>query len=294
MIIRIISIILTVLAVGFFIALIVDAVKHKEEVKTDAGSIPLMFFIEMATWFLGTFGVSDTAMNMLLFRLFKVTDTRKLPGTIVAGAAIPLCIMSVAYLGVAEVDPVTLVILVCVTGIGGLAGAVLVSKLDIQVVRLIMAVVLMATAVILLAKMFLRSSEGGMATGLTGGKLILAAVLMFIMECLVMIGFGNTVPSMSMLLMMGINPLTVFPMVMSSCSVGSVMGCVGFIKNGTYNRKIAITEAVGGSIGVLIAVKLISGMDIKILQFLMIAIIIYNAYMMFGDYRAAKKNEQCD
>lgn len=288
MLIRILSIVILLVAVLFFAVQVMDLLRHKQETKAEhAPCIPLIF-IEALTWFLGTFGVSDGAINIVAYRGLHVTDTRKLPGTMLVGAMVPLAVMSVSYLNAVLFSVQTLLVLVIVQAIGGFVGASLVKKLPIQSVRLIMALALLATAGVILARTYLFHVEGGEALGLTGVRLIVAAVLLSLTEALTMMGFGNTTPNICILLALGVSPLSVYSIVMTANAAGCLMGCVRFIKDGTYVRKAALIEAAAGLIGVLLAVRLVTGMSSGLLQLLMIVLMAYSAGSLLREYQKNK------
>lgn len=288
MLIRMLSIVILLIAVLFFAVQVIDLLRHKQETKAEhAPCIPLIL-IEALTWFLGTFGVSDGAINVVAYRGLHVTDTRKLPGTMLVGAMVPLAVMSVSYLNAVSFSVQTLLVLVIVQAIGGFVGASLVKKLPIQSVRLIMALALLATAGVILARTYLFHVEGGEELGLTGVRLIVAAVLLSLTEALTMMGFGNTTPNICILLALGVSPLSVYPIVMTANTAGCLVGCVRFIKDGTYVRKAALIEAAAGLIGVLLAVRLVTGMSSGLLQLLMIVLMAYSAVSLLREYRKNK------
>ncbi len=288
MLIRMLSIVILLVAVLFFAVQVVDILRHRQETKAEhAPCIPLIF-IEALTWFLGTFGVSDGAINMVAYRGLHVADTRKLPGTMLVGATVPLAVMSVSYLNAVAFSMQTLLVLIVVQAIGGFVGASLVKKLPIQSVRLIMALALLATAGVILARTYLFHVEGGDTIGLTGIRLVIAAILLTLTEALTMMGFGNMTPNICILLALGVNPLAVYPIVMTANTAGCVIGGVRFIKDGTYVRKAALIEAAAGLIGVLLAVRLVTGMSSGLLQLLMIVLMAYSAVSLLREYRKNK------
>lgn len=288
MLIRILSIVILAVAVLFFAAQVIDLLRHKQETQAEhAPCIPLIL-IEALTWFLGTFGVSDGAINMVAYRGLHVSDTRKLPGTMLVGATVPLAVMSVSYLNTVAFSMQTLLVLIVVQAIGGFVGASLVKKLPIQRVRLTMALALLATAGVILARTYLFHVEGGDTIGLTGMRLVIAAVLLSLTEALTMMGFGNMTPNICILLALGVSPLAVYPIVMTANTAGCVIGGVRFIQDGTYVRKAALIEAAAGLIGVLLAVRLVTGMRSELLQLLMIVLMAYSAISLLREYQKNK------
>lgn len=289
MLISILSAAFVIISVVFLLILIVDIRRHKEQTTQEHAPVVPLSIIEALTWFLCTFGVSDAAINMVAYRLLHVSDTRRLPGTMLVGAMIPIGIMSVGYLNSVEFSHVTLIVFMIVQSVGGFIGASLVKKLDVRVIRVVMACAMLATAAVLLCKTYILHIEGGTVTGLTGVKLVVAAVLVAITEALTMMGFGNTTANICILLALGMHPLSVYPIVMTANSTGCLVGCFRFIKDGNYIRKAALIEGVAGTVGVLLAVRLVTSMDASILQLLMIALMLYSAVSLFRENKMEKK-----
>lgn len=285
---RMLSVGMFLVAIVFFAIQLVDFLRHKQETEKEHAPLIPLIFIEALTWFLGTFGVSDGAINMVAYRGLHVSDTRKLPGTMLVGAMVPLAIMSVSYLNAVEFSMQTLLVLIVVQAVGGFVGASLVKKLPIQAVRLIMALALLATAGIILARTYIFHVEGGNAVGLTGVRLVIAAILLAVTEALTMIGFGNTTPNLCILLALGMHPLSVYPIVMTANTIGGLIGCVRFIQDGMYVRKAALIEAAAGLVGVLLAVRLVTSMNSGLLQLLMIVLMAYSSVSLLREYRKNK------
>lgn len=284
MLIPVLSVAFCVIAVVFLIVQIVDLVRHKEETKQEHAPLVPLVLIEALTWFLGTFGVSDGAINVVAYRALHVADTRRLPGTMLVGAMVPIAIMSVSYLNAVEFSPLTLIVLMVVQAIGGFVGASLVKKLNINVIRIVMSLALLATALIIIARTYIFHVEGGNAIGLTGMKLVIAAILLALTEALTMMGFGNTTPNICILLALGLHPLSVYPIVMTANATGCLMGCTRFIKDGTYVRKAALIEGVAGLVGVFLAMKLVTGMSSNVLQLLMIVLMLYSSVSLLREF----------
>ena len=283
MLVKIITAAFVIIAVSFVIVQSVDIYIHREETKKEHAPLIPLIVIEALTWFLSTFGVSDGAINILAYRGLKVADTKKLPGTILVGAMIPVAVMSVGYVNSVEFSPLTMITLIIAQAIGGFVGATLVKRLNAGVIRIVMACALLATAAIIIGRTYIFHAEGGSAIGLTGIKLVLVAILFCITEGLVMMGFGNTTPNICILLALGVSPLSVYPLVMTANASGCFMGCIRFIKDGNYVRKASLIEGISGVIGVLLAIRLVTSLNSSILQILMILLMVYNAISLIRE-----------
>lgn len=75
---------------------------------------------------------------------------------------------------------------------------------------------------------------------------------------------------------------------MTANTAGCVISGVRFIKDGTYVRKAALIEAAAGLIGVLLAVRLVTGMSSGLLQLLMIVLMAYSAGSLLREYQKNK------
>ena len=292
MLIAIIKVLLILLTIYIFEEILRANLTDRTTDRITARSTILLGLSQILTWFLATFGVSDTAVNLVVYKKSKLVDTRRLAPTIVTGALIPLAIMSYSYLSKVIVDPTTVVIIVVCQCLGGFAGAVLVKKLKIRTIRTIMGNALIVAAIFLFARIFFLRMEGGSLTGLTGWRLIVAALLIMFMQALVMLGFANTVPSMCLLLMLGMSPVAVYPLVMTGEFFGCAAGCIKVLKDKNYNRRIALIEAICGTIGVIAAVNLVAGMNLVILQCLMILLMLYCAITMFRENKTGERKQE--
>ena len=98
------------------------------------------------------------------------------------------------------------------------------------------------------------------ATALTGIKLVIGVVINFILGALMTIGVGLYAPCMAMVYMLGLSPLVAFPVMMGSCAG-------------------LMPVAVGGIIGVIVAAKFVTGLDLNVLTYIIIVVIIITGVM---------------
>lgn len=273
----------------YFFILIRSYLKEKEHEIKSKKKIAFYGIAEIFVWFLATLGVSDTAVNSLIYPIKDTVKIKMLPGTIIVGATIPMCFMSYSYLTEVKVSPITLGVLVAAQAVGSFAGASLVSKMNGHMIRLFMGSALVATAFILLFKNYILNVEGGRATELSLIKLIFAMFFMFATGVLNMIGFGSTTPNIAMLLMLGMNPISIYPIVMCANTFTCIAGCVEFIKNEMLHKQLVVVETITGMAGVFLAMKFVANIEPKVLQILMIFVMLFSAFQMFRtDYKEQK------
>ena len=121
---------------------------------------------------------------------------------------------------------------------------------------------------------------GGDALGLEPPRLALAAALLALYGGLNAVGFGSTAPSLATLYALGLNPMAAFPVVMGACAVSLSVGAVKFIRSGAYGRKISLLSSLCGVVGVIVAVEVVKGLDVGLLQWLVAGMILYTGFSM--------------
>ncbi len=266
--------------------------KHRSDVKKEKGNVFYLAVAEVVTWFLATFGVSDTALNMLFFRVKNTVDIKSLPSTIIVGATVPLCFMSYTYIGTTKVDSVTLFALVISQAIGSFCGAKIITRLDVDKMKFLMSIALFSSASLIFAKRFLFGIDGGNMIGLPMVPLIISIIVVFLLGALNMFGLGPTTPTIALLLLFGMNASAVYPIVMTANAIGCIVACISFIRAGNYHKKVSLITSIMGVVGVFLAVKLVKNMNLDVLQILMILILIYNAVtLMYTPKKTEKTNE---
>jgi uncharacterized membrane protein YfcA len=126
----------------------------------------------------------------------------------------------------------------------------------------------------------------GDALGLTGGKLIIAVAVNFILGALNTTGIGLFAPCMALIFALGMSPAVAFPIMMGSCAFLMPPASAKFIKEGAYNRKGSLYMAIFGSIAVLIAALIVKSLLLEILRWVVIGVICFPSVVML---RAAFK-----
>lgn len=62
---------------------------------------------------------------------------------------------------------------------------------------------------------------------------------------------------------------------MGSCAGLMPVASINFVKTGDYARKVSLAITVGGIIGVIIAAKFVTGLNLEVLTYIIICVIIY-------------------
>jgi putative membrane protein len=288
------TVLLIIIGAGgvFFLAsLVVDLVKHKNDLGKESPVVG--FLIGLVTDFFDTLGIGSFAPTTLLFKVTKFLDTdKKIPGTLNVAHTVPVIMEAVLFLTGVKVEGITLFSMIAAAIAGALVGARIVNKLPEKKIQLVMGVCLIVTAFLMASGQlgWLKAlGAGNEAVGLTGIKLIIGIVGNFILGALMMAGVGLYAPCMAMVYMLGLSPLVAFPIMMGSCAGLMAIGSPEFIKAGNYSRIGSVAITIGGVIGVTIAYTLVKSMPLAVLTWVIIGVVIVTGISMIrqGTKKAA-------
>lgn len=273
---------LSVLLLYFLFFFVLDLLANKGN--WGRGNYLISGTIGLITDFLDTLGIGSFAPTTMLLEFTKQLDNdRQLPGTLNVAHSIPVIIEAFIFITVVKVSPITLFSLVA----AAIVGSKTVSKLPEKKVQFFMGLALIVTAILMGLKqagMLDLLGSGNEATTLTGLKLIIGVIGNFLLGALMTIGVGLYAPCMALVYMLGLSPLVAFPIMMASCAGLMPVASGNFIKSGDYARKVSLAITIGGVIGVIIAVKFVTSLDLNMLTWVIIAVIIYSGitYMRKG------------
>ena len=288
------TVLLIIIGAGgvFFLAsLVVDLVKHKNDLGKESPVVG--FLIGLVTDFFDTLGIGSFAPTTLFFKVTKFLDTdKKIPGTLNVAHTIPVIMEAVLFLTGVKVEGITLFSMIAAAIAGALVGARIVNKLPEKKIQLVMGVCLIVTALLMASGQlgWLKAlGAGNEAVGLTGIKLVVGVAGNFILGALMMAGVGLYAPCMAMVYMLGLSPLVAFPIMMGSCAGLMAIGSPEFIKAGNYSRIGSVAITIGGVIGVTIAYTLVKSMPLAVLTWVIIGVVIVTGISMIrqGTKKAA-------
>lgn len=277
---------LIIMAVWYGTIFFKDFMKHKD--KLENCSWTKVGLIGFVVNFFDVLGIGAFAPQAALLKFTKQTEDRVIPGTMNISNTVPVLLQAIIFIKIIEVDAITLIVMLATATAGAIIGAGVVAKLPERKIQLTMGIALFATAFIMLSSMMGWMPAGGNTIGLTGGKLIIAAVANFILGALMTAGIGLYAPCMALVFVLGMSPAVAFPIMMGSCAFLMPPASVKFIKEGAYNRKSALGMAIPGSIGVLIAALVVKSLPLNILRWVVMAVVVYTSIVML---RAAAKNK---
>ncbi|MDR5016012.1 sulfite exporter TauE/SafE family protein [Aeromonas veronii] len=240
--------------------------------------------------FLDTLGVGSFAVKTACYKQFKLIDDRVLPGTLNGQCVLPTVTQSLIFVGAVAVEPLTLISMMMAAAAGAAWGARHVASFDRQTIRLVMAISLLVVAGLIFAGLLGLFPVGGDAMGLRGYKLVIALIGNFIFGVLMNVGIGLFAPCMTLVYLLGMNPLAAFPIMMGSTAVLSVFSAGTFIRKGAFDAKAVLAVAIFGPIGVVLAAMLVKSMDMEMLKWLVAFIVIYTSWTMYASWRAAHRS----
>ncbi len=266
-----------------------DVLRNRSE--KPAKAIPARLGIGFATNFLDTLGIGSFAQQTALFKFFRLVDDRLIPGTMNVGDTIPTVIQAFIFMTVVDIDKITLISVAASASLGALLGAGIVARLSRPRIQTGMGIGLMLVGFLILSGLLNLLPLGGEATGLAGWKLMLIVVMSFVFGALQTIGVGFYAPCMAMVFALGMNPLTAFPLMMTSTALLMLAGSSQFIKKNSYDRQTAVALSVAGAAGVLVAAFVVKSLPLIVLKWIVCAVVFYTSGSMLRSARTTIKTD---
>lgn len=248
-----------------------------------------LFITGFITNFFDTLGIGSFAPQTAIFKFFKLVDDRLIPGTMNVGNTIATVTQAFIFMTAVKVEPITLVSMSAAAPLGALLGAGVVAKMSRRKIQFGLGCGLMAVALIIIAGFLNLMPVGGVATGLTGWKLILIIVMSFIFGALQTIGVGFYAPCMAMVYALGMHPSTAFPIMMTATAMLMAAGGARFVKEKAYDTKAAISLTISGVAGVLLAAYVVKSLPLNVLKGVVCFVVLYTSVWMFI---SATRNEK--
>lgn len=237
------------------------------------------------TDFFDTLGIGGFAPTTAIFKLFRRVPDELIPGTLNVGHALPTVIEALIFIAAVTVDPLTLIGMIAASVLGAWLGAGVVARLPRRAVQLGMSTALLVAATLLLMTNLGWMPGGGEATGLGGARLALAIAANFVLGALMSLGIGLYAPCLILVCLLGMSPLTAFPIMMGSCAFLMLVGGVRFIRKASYSARASLGLTLGGIPGVLVAAYVVRSLPIARLRWLVVIVVIYAALLMLESAR---------
>src|SRR6185437_11984919 len=160
------------------------------------------------------------------------------------------------------------------------------QRMQRRAIQLIMGVALLIAALTFIMGNLGAFPVGGVARGLAGWAFAVAVAANFIFGALNTIGIGWYAPSMVVLSLLGLNPITSFPIMMASGGIMLPVAGLRFLRTGRFAWAAACGLTLGGVVGVLIAVFIVKRLPLRALRWLVAAVVAYAAVVMLRSARS--------
>ena len=244
---------------------------------------------DLATGFVVNFfdalGIGCFAPTTAIFKLQNRMPDELIPGTLNAGHCLPAVAQAFIFTVAVVVDPLTLLSMIAAAAAGAWLGAGVVARLPRRAIQLGMGAALLVAATLVLVKNLgwmpgSNDDPNLTATGLQGGVLVFAVAVNFLLGALMSLGIGLYAPCLILCSLLGMNPLSAFPIMAGSCAFLMPVGGLRFIRSGRYHARAAIAMALGGVPAVFFAVYIVGSLPMTALRWLVMVVVLYAAYAM--------------
>ncbi|MEO8359757.1 MAG: sulfite exporter TauE/SafE family protein [Vicinamibacteria bacterium] len=265
-----------------FAALWARRVRRAAAVDSKAARHPslVQVTIGFVTNFFDTLGIGSFATTTTAFKALRLVPDEDIPGTMIVGHGLPVVMQALIFLAVVKVDSTTLLTLITATVLGGWLGAGVVTRLPRRSIQIGMGIGLLLAAVFMAMSQLELFPGGGLAVGLSGGKLLIAIAIIFVLGALLMVGIGHYAPCLIMLSLLGMDPRVAFPIMMGAGAMVAMIGGLRFIDKGRYNVRAALGLTLGGIPGVLIAGLAVKSLPLDVLRWVVVLVVTYAALTM--------------
>ena len=236
--------------------------------------------VGFVTNFFDTLGIGSFAPTTSVFKLKRIVPDEGIPGTLNVGHTPPVILQAFIFIAIVTVEPVTLIALITAAVLGAWLGAGVVARLRRRQIQVGMGIALLLAAGLFVMAIFGLFPAGGTATGLTGARLAAAAAASFVLGALMTLGIGFYAPSMIMLSLLGMNPVTAFPIMMGACAFLMPVAAVRFVEADRYSLRPALGLAIGGLPAVLVAALIVKSLPLNAMRWLVVVVVLYAATAM--------------
>ena len=241
------------------------------------------FWIGLITDMLDTMGIGSFATTTTFYKLTHlIEDDSKIPGTMNAIHAIPVMVQAFCFITVVRVEPSTLIPMALASFFGALAGPHLTKGWNTKTVQRVLGILLLIAAAFSIYRMIADpgSHNSSAVHGLNGFWLIFGVVYNFIIGILMTLGLGNYAPELIFFSLMGLSPAIAMPVMMLDGAMIMTASATQFIKEKRVEWTGSAGMIIGGVLGVLIAVRFLTSLDLNLLKQFVIIVVIFTGVMM--------------
>lgn len=242
--------------------------------------------------FFDALGIGNFATTTAAFKFGREPPDEQVPGTLNVGYALPTVTEALIFIAAVNVEVTTLVSMISSAVLGGVLGVDVVTRLPRRAIQIGMGVALLSAAVLLLATNLNLMPGGGNAAGLSGGRLVVAVAINFLLGALNTLGIGLYAPCLVLCTLLGMSTLAAFPIMMGACAFLMPTAGVRFIRAKRYNLRSALGLTLGGIPGVLVAAFVVKSLPLLWLRWLVVLVVTYAAALMLLSAHRATRAKQ--
>ncbi len=287
-----ISLVIVAINCVFVGKLIVDFQKKPEALLQNPKDILAVSLFSFFQFFFSFFGVPDFAVGSIFYSRIKCLTIRKIPGTMNASAAIPIAVIALVFLTYIQMDSTTLIVAMVMQSIGAFLTPFLVAKTERKVIRLLLAFSLIVASIKFFLGYFNITESTSM--GLQGYKLVIFGLLCAYYGVLNNFGISSLALSTLTAYIIGLSPLAALPIMTCATAVSLPLASMKFIKLGMISSSVAALSTVAGVSGVWVAVYLVKSLDMSYIKYILGAVFIICAAMMFTKFWWRKRGPLID
>ena len=246
----------------------------------------LGMLIGFITDFGDTLGIGSFATTTAAFRATHyIDDDRQLPGTLNAMHAIPVMIEALFFITAVKVELSTLLPMTTAAVVGAYVGTHVTKNWHAPTVQRVMSAALFIAVVIMIVRMITNPGADNALTvhGLHGWWLVLGIVFNLGVGILMTMGLGNYAPELIFFSLMGVNPAIAFPVMMLDAALIMPTTAWNVIKMDRISWRGFAGVTIGGILGVIVAAKFFTSMDVQLLKLLIIVVSLWTAFGLFRD-----------
>jgi uncharacterized membrane protein YfcA len=266
---------LVVLGIVFMYRLLARA-RERGQLRPDLESIGL----GAVTNFFDTLGIGSFATTTAWVKLRRLIPDSFIPATLNVGHALPTIAQALIFINLVRVDPLLLAACIVAAVAGALVGAPIVQRTPVRVVQGVVGIALLIAAMLYAAANLELMPGGGEALALSGGLMIVAVVVHFLLGVLMMFGIGLYAPSLVTLSLMGLNPTAAFPIMMGACAFLMPVSGLRFIRTERIDLRVILGIAIGGIPAVLVAALIVKSLPIETLRWGVVLVVLYAAALL--------------
>ena len=268
------------LALGAFTAYYLSALRNAL-----AKPAPAHLATGFVTNFFDTLGIGSFATTTAAFKFARMVPDRLIPGTLNVGHTLPVILQAFIYIAVVEVDARTLVAMIAAAVVGAWFGAGFVPRLSRRAVQIGMSAALLLAAAALTAGQLELYPIGGEALQLDGWRLAVGIAGNTAFGAAHALGVGFYAPCMTLVSLLGMNPVAAFPIMMGSSAFLMPVASARFVRRRAFVAAVATGLAAGGLLGVPLAAFVVKSLPLAALRWLVIGVVLYAAALMLASAR---------